>query len=167
LYVIPVVSFIGHQGSGKTMLLARLIPLLLDRGYRVGTVKHAPHEETLDRPDKDSTRHRSAGAERTLVIGGSSYGLFWEPSSEESIEETVERCFQGFDLVLVEGFKHGPFPKVEVYCQTVGVSAEPLAGQIDVVAVVTDEHVALPDGVAVFSHHRLEDIADFLEQSFL
>lgn len=149
------------------MLLARLIPLLLDRGYRVGTVKHAPHEETLDRPDKDSTRHRAAGAERTLVMGGSSYGLFWEPSSEESIEETVERCFQGFDLVLVEGFKHGPFPKVEVYRQAGGVSAEPLAGQIEVAAVVTDERVAVPDGVTVFSPHKLEDIADFLEQSFL
>lgn len=149
------------------MLLARLIPLLLDRGYRVGTVKHAPHEETLDHPDKDSTRHRAAGAERTLVIGESSYGLFWEPSSEESIEQTVERCFQGFNLVLVEGFKHGPFPKIEIYRQAGGVSAEPLAGQIDVIAVITDEHVALPDGVAVFSSHRLEDIADFLEQSFL
>ena len=165
--MIPVVSFIGRQGSGKTTLLTRLIPVFLERGYRVGTVKHTPCEETLDRPEKDSTRHRAAGAERTLVVGGSSYGLFWESFSEETIEETVDRYFQGFDLVLVEGFKHGPFPKIEVHRQAGGGSAEPLAGQIDVVAVITDERVGLPDGVGVFSPHKLEEIADFLEQTFL
>lgn len=165
--MIPVVSFIGHQGSGKTTLLIRLVPLLLERGYRVGTVKHAPHEGTLDDPEKDSYRHRAAGAGRTLVIGQSSCGLFWERSCEESIKETVERCFHGFDCVLAEGFKEGPFPKVEVY-RRVGVGrAEPLAGEIDVVAVITDERVALPDGVPVFAPHELEKIADFLEQIFL
>lgn len=165
--MIPAVSFIGHQGSGKTRLIIRLIPLLLERGYRVGTVKHASHEENLDLAGKDSFRHRAAGAEQTLVVSGSSCALFWEPPPEESPEETLERLFQGFDLVLVEGFKHGPFTKIEVYRCFGELSVEPLAGQIDVVAVVTDERVALPDGVVVLSPRRLEEIVNFLEQALL
>ena len=165
--MIPVVSFIGHQASGKTTLLTDLIPVLLERGYHVGTVKHTPHQESFDHPEKDSYRHREAGAEKTLVVGKTGCALFWDPRPEESLEATIERVFQGFDVVLVEGFKHGPFPKVEVYRPVGGVNAEPLAGRIDVIAVITDRRVALPDGVVVLSPHSLEDIADFLEQAFL
>jgi len=165
--VIPTVSFIGHQGGGKTTLLTRLIPFLLDRGYRVGTVKHAPHEENIDRSGTDSFRHREAGAEQTLVVSRSDRALFWEPFPKETIEETIERLFQGFDVVLVEGFKHGPFPKVEVFRRLTELRTEPLAGEIDVVAVVTDEHVALPDGVRILSPRRPEEVADFLEGNLL
>ena len=165
--MVPVVSFIGHQGSGKTAFLTRLIPILIERGYRVGTVKHAPHEEELDHPDKDGARHRKAGAEQTLVVGSMSCALFWGPSAEESIEETIARLFQGFDLVLAEGFKHGPFSKIEVYRRLKELSIEPLAGEIDVVAVITEERVALPDGVIVLSPHRPQGVADFLEQELL
>ena len=165
--MIPVVSFIGHQASGKTTFLTALIPVLLERGYRVGTVKHAPHEESFDHPEKDSYRHREAGAEKTLVVGKAGCALFWDPLPGQPLEATIERTFKGFDIVLVEGFKHGPFPKVEVYHPSGGVHAEPLAGRIDVIAVITEGRVALPDGVAILSPHSLEDIADFLERAFL
>ena len=165
--MIPAVSFIGRQGSGKTTLLTKLIPVLLERGHRVGTVKHAPHEEGFDDPAKDSHRHREAGAEKTLVVGQAGCALFWNPLPGDPLEATIEEVFQGFDIVLVEGFKHGPFPKVEVYRPARGVNAEPLAGRIDVIAVITDARVALPDGVAVLSPHGLEEIADFLEKAFL
>ena len=165
--MIPVVSFIGHQASGKTTLLTALIPVLLERGYRVGTVKHAPHQERFDCPEKDSARHRDAGAEKTLVVGKAGCALFWTPLSGRPLEATIEEAFRGFDVVLVEGFKHGPFPKVEVYRSSGRGHAEPLAGRIDVSAVITDGRVALPDGVEVLSPRSLEDIADFLERAFL
>ena len=164
--MVPVVAFIGHHGSGKTRLLTRLIPLLVERGYRVGTVKHAPHEEELDHPDKDSSRHRAAGAEQTLVVGKTGYALFWEDVTDEPIEQVIERLLPEYDIVLAEGFKHGPFPKIEVY-RRLDTRAEPLAGEIDVVAVITKEHVALPDGVKILSPRHPEKIADFLEEKFL
>ena len=166
----PTVAFIGHQGSGKTTLLTRLIPVLQGRGYRVGVVKHAADEMHLDRSGKDSALFQEIGVEKTLVLSPSHAALFFELSEEMSPEEVVENIFHGFDLVVLEGFKQGPFPKIEVYRRAagrVGADAEPLAGMIDVLAVVSDERVALPDGVPLLSPHRPEDVADFLEQALL
>lgn len=167
--MIPTIAFIGHQGSGKTTLLIHLLPRLRERGLRVGIVKHAPSEVQLDQPGKDSALFQKAGVERTLVLTDSHGAVFFKLSTETSLVQMVDRIFQGFDLVLVEGFKRGPFPKVEVYrrLSQVGPGAEPLAGTIDVIAVVTDERVALPDGVALLSPHRLEEVVDFLEQVIL
>jgi molybdopterin-guanine dinucleotide biosynthesis protein MobB len=168
--MIPTVAFIGHQESGKTTLLTRLLPVLQERGHhRVGVVKHAASETHLDQPGKDSALFQEAGAEKTLVISPSCGALFFKLSEETSLVEVLDSVFQGFDLVLVEGFKQGPFPKIEVYRRSsrVGPGAEPLAGTIDVIAVVTDERVALPDGVPLLSPHRLEEVVDFLEQTIL
>jgi molybdopterin-guanine dinucleotide biosynthesis protein MobB len=164
--MVPVVAFIGHHESGKTIFLTRLIPILVERGYRVGTVKHAPQEEAFDRPDKDSSRHRAAGAEQTLLVGETGCALFWDDVTGEPIEGMVERLFADYDIVIAEGLKHGPFPKIEVY-RRLDARVEPLAGEIDVVAVVTREHVALPDGVRVFSPRHPEEVADFIEERFL
>jgi molybdopterin-guanine dinucleotide biosynthesis protein B len=165
--MIPTVAFIGHQGSGKTTLLTRIIPLLRERGHRVGVMKHAASELHLDRSGKDSARFQEAGAEKTLVISPGQGALFFELPEETSLVEVVDNIFHSCDLVLAEGFKQGPFPKVEVYRRAHRVGAEPLAGIIDVIAVVTDEQVALPDGLPVLSPHRLEDVVDFLEQTVL
>jgi molybdopterin-guanine dinucleotide biosynthesis protein len=70
-------------------------------------------------------------------------------------------------MILVEGLKHGPFPKIEVFRRSAQVPQEPLAGEIDVIAVVSDASIALPDGTASFSHRAIEAIADFLEERFL
>lgn len=164
---MKAISIIGHKKTGKTRLIEQLIPALKDRGYRVGTVKHVPHEGDIDRLGTDSFRHREAGAAQTLVVSRSGYALFWEPFPKEAIEETIERLFRGFDVVLVEGFKHGPFPKVEVFRRLTGLRTEPLAGEIDVVAIVTGEHVALPDGVRILSPRRPEEAVDFLEGNLL
>jgi len=161
-----VVSFIGHHNSGKTTLLAQVITILLERGYRVGAVKHAPHLDDMDSRDSDSGQLREAGAEQTLLVSDDTCALFWDTDPEEPIEELIEHLFADYDLVLVEGYKHGPFPKIEVY-RRLDTRADPLAGEVDVVAVVTKEKVALPDGVKVLSPRRPDEIADFIEAKFL
>jgi len=165
--MIPVVAFIGHHNSGKTSIIARLIPILIDRGYRVGAVKHAPSLENLDSADTDSARLQEAGAEQTLVVGADVCSMVWEPEPDEPIEVMIERLFVGFDLVLVEGYKHGPFPKVEVFRNAATIGADPLAGEIDVIAVITGERAILPDGVSLLSPRRLDEVADFIELRFL
>jgi molybdopterin-guanine dinucleotide biosynthesis protein B len=161
--VIPVVSFIGHHDSGKTRLLVGIIPLLIERGYHVGAVKHAPHLGAVDRPDSDSEQHLAAGATRVLLRGERTSSLTWQHANEDLPAE-LERLFAGCDLVLVEGLKHGPWPKIEVFRRGRDVRREPLAGEIDVVAVVTDEHVALPDGVRALSPRDREAIVELIEQ---
>jgi len=158
---VKVISIIGHRKTGKTRLIEELIPIFQARGYRVGTVKHAPHTDVLGPPDTDSARHRLAGAERTLLLGEGGAALFFDP--EGPLEGVIEGAFPGFDLILVEGYKHGPFPKLEVFRPSRKLRTEPLAGKIDVLAVVTDAHVALPDGVAILSPRRPEEIADLIE----
>ncbi len=164
--MIPTVSFIGHHNSGKTSLLAQVITILLERGYRVGAVKHAPQLADLDSPDTDSARLREAGAEQTLLVSDDTCALFWDSDPKEPIERLIERLFTGYDLVLIEGYKHGPFPKIEVY-RRLETRADPLAGEVEVIAVVTKEKVALPDGVKVLSLRRPDEVADFIEAKFL
>jgi len=161
--MVRAVSFIGHHNSGKTRLLTQLIPLLSERGYRVGSVKHAPHLELLDARESDSAQHRAAGADRVLLVGATSSALFWSNRTEEDVAATITRLFSGLDIVLVEGLKSGPFPKIEVYRRSHHVPREPLAGQVDVRAVITDDPVALPDDVDLLSPGQLLDIADLVE----
>ena len=165
--MIPIVSFIGHHNAGKTQLLTRLVATLSERGIRVGVVKHAPNLEVADPLGTDSQQLREAGAQRMLLLGSDAAVLTWPQPSIEELELEIQRLFSGCDIVLVEGLKHGPFPKIEVFRRTGKVAQEPLAGEIDVIAVVSDATVALPDGTASFSPLDRDGIADFLETQFL
>jgi molybdopterin-guanine dinucleotide biosynthesis protein B len=164
--MIPVVSFIGHRGSGKTRLLAQLIPVFIDRGYRVGAVKHAPSLEQLDATASDSATHLDAGANRVLLRGAVRSALFWNHEGALDARD-IERLFPECDLVLVEGLKGGPFPKIEVFRERRDGVREPLAGGIDVVAVVTQDRIGVPDAVTVLPPSRPEEIADFIEEHVL
>jgi len=161
-----IVSFIGHHNSGKTTLLSQVMTILLERGFRVGAVKHASHLDDMDFPDTDSAQLREAGAEQILLISHDTCALFWDPDPDEPIERLIERLFANYDLVLVEGYKQGPFPKIEVY-RSLNTRADPLAGEVEVIAVITKEKVALPDGVKVLSPRDPVSIADFIEEKFL
>ena len=159
--MIPVVSIIGHHDSGKTRLIAQLIPILVARGLLVGTVKHAPHLEKIDAPGSDSALHFKSGATRVLLRTQGTSALFW--SHHEELATEIDPLFASCDLVLVEGYKRGPYPKIEVFRRGTEIARQPLAGEIDVAGVVTEDRVALPDGVEVFSPYEGERIADFIE----
>jgi molybdopterin-guanine dinucleotide biosynthesis protein B len=160
---IPVVSIVGHHDSGKTTLIANLLPVLVARGLRVGTVKHAPHLAALDASRSDSARHFEAGASRVLLLGEDTSALFWA-HDDSPLSADIDRLFAGCDLVLIEGGKTHPYPRIEVFRRGRELTREPLAGQIDVACVITDERVALPDGLAVIPPRDLERIADLVEQ---
>ncbi len=153
---MKAVAFIGRSGSGKTRFLSQLIPVLVARGYRVGTAKHVHPDVEPDTPGKDTHVHREAGAHRVLLYSTAHGALFWDHEAEP-VEEVLPRYLGDMDLVLLEGFKESQFPKVEVYR-----SGEPLAGRIPVLAVISDRAVRVPDGVPVLPLDP-EVVADFLE----
>jgi molybdopterin-guanine dinucleotide biosynthesis protein B len=134
---VKVLGLVGWSGAGKTTLLERMLPLLREAGLAVSTVKHAHHGFDLDRPGKDSWRHRQAGAREVLVAGGSRWALMHEAhGAEPSLPELLERL-EPVDLVLVEGFKAHPYPKLEVHRPALG--KPPIwPQQADVVAVASD-----------------------------
>lgn len=116
-----VFGIAGWSGSGKTHLLARVIPVLVSRGLRVSTVKHAHHKFDIDHPGKDSHTHRESGATEVLISSAHRYALLHELRDEaEPTLGTLLAKLSPVDLVLVEGFKHDAIPKLEVYRPTLG-----------------------------------------------
>src|SRR6185312_11375214 len=145
-----VIGFAGWSGAGKTTLLRRLIPVLVGHGLRVSTLKHAHHQFDVDKPGKDSWEHRQAGATEVLVGSAHRWALMHElrGAPEPELDALLGRL-SPVDLVLVEGFKRGPLPKIEVHRTANG---KPLLHPDDpaIVAVATDgarpgglPHVAL------------------------
>ncbi len=111
-----VIGLAGWSGAGKTTLLCKLIPLLTQQGLRVSTVKHAHHAFDIDKPGKDSWEHRQAGATEVLIASASRWALMHElRGAEEPALPELLRRLSAVDLVLVEGFKTGLHPKLEVH----------------------------------------------------
>ena len=111
-----VFGIAGYSGSGKTTLLEKLLPRLTALGLRVSVIKHTHHSFDIDRPGKDSYRHRAAGAGEVLLASSARWVLMNElrDAPEPTLAELLTR-FSPCDLVLVEGFKHDPIPKLEVH----------------------------------------------------
>jgi molybdopterin-guanine dinucleotide biosynthesis protein B len=156
-----IIGLAGWSGVGKTTLLTRLIPLLIGRGLTVSTVKHAHHSFDMDKPGKDSHTHRLAGASEVLVSSQNRWALLHElRGAEEPPLSALLRKLSPVDLVLVEGFKHGAHPKLEIYRAANG---KPLLQPDDahIVAIASDD--PLPQAtVPVVALGDLEAIAEAL-----
>jgi molybdopterin-guanine dinucleotide biosynthesis protein B len=138
---MKVLGLAGWSGSGKTTLLLALLPLFRARGLTVSTIKHAHHGFDLDRPGKDSFRHRAAGAHEVLVASETRWALLHENAGEAMDFADLFTHLSPVDLVLVEGFKRAPYPKIEVFRPALG--KPPLwPEEPDIVAVASD--AALP-----------------------
>ena len=138
---MKIFGFAGWSGSGKTTLIEKLIPRFAGAGLRVALIKHAHHTFDVDQPGKDSYRHRHAGASEILVTSSRRWVLMHElrGAHEPSFDEQVERL-SPCDLLLVEGFKRAPIPKLEVWRAATG---EPLLHPNDphIVAIASDAKV--------------------------
>lgn len=157
---MKVFGIAGWSGSGKTTLLEKLIPCFTARGLKVSVIKHAHHGFDIDRPGKDSYRHREAGASEVLLACQDRWALMHERRSdtEVGLDELLGRLAP-CDLVLIEGFKQEPVPKLEVYRPENG--KPPLFPERrDIVAIATDAELdtALPR----LPLDDVERIADFV-----
>ena len=143
-----LLGFAGWSGSGKTTLLTAVLPLLREQGLSVSTIKHAHHGLELDRPGKDSFRHRQAGAREVLVVGGMRWALLHEmpdndPGTAPDLLVLAARL-EPVDLVLVEGFKAYDFPKIEVFRPSVG--KPPLWPEMSGIVAVASDCALAPAG---------------------
>ncbi|MGB1176221.1 MAG: molybdopterin-guanine dinucleotide biosynthesis protein B [Candidatus Puniceispirillaceae bacterium] len=139
-----VIGLAGWSGSGKTTLAEQLIAGLTARGLEVATIKHAHHGFDADKPGKDSYRHRAAGARQVVVSSQARSVLFTEnrDRGERRLEELLN-ALSPADIVIVEGYKREPIPKIEIFRLATGkpplFTADP-----QIIAVATDEDDALP-----------------------
>jgi molybdopterin-guanine dinucleotide biosynthesis protein B len=162
--MIPIISIVGRSNTGKTTLIEKLVPEFSRRGYRVATIKHAPSGFEIDREGKDSWRHKKAGAYKTILISPNEMALMEVFEREYSIEELVDLYLKDADIVLLEGHKNNPYPKIEVLRKDV----EPLPryGKKHMwIAVVGDKRPGVD--IPHFQIDEIQKLADLLEDRYL
>ena len=162
---MKVFGFAGWSGSGKTTLIEQLIPRLVAQVGTVSLVKHAHHEFDVDQPGKDSWRHRHAGCAEVLVSSDVRWALVRElrGDAELTLPGALARLSPEA-LVLVEGYKAYPIPKLEVFRPSVG---KPLLHSENphILAIATDEPDFLRgSGIPVFALDAVDEIATFVGQ---
>ncbi|HEX3836388.1 MAG TPA: molybdopterin-guanine dinucleotide biosynthesis protein B [Steroidobacteraceae bacterium] len=159
-----VLGLVGWSGSGKTTLITKLIPLLLSRGVRVATLKHAHHAFDVDQPGKDSYEHRKAGACEVIVSSARRWVQMHElgDAAEATLAQLLQRV-SPCDLILVEGFKTHGHSKMEVFRQATGKTLlHP--GDRRIVAIASDQK--FPNaGVPVVDLNDIAAVADLIEAS--
>jgi molybdopterin-guanine dinucleotide biosynthesis protein MobB len=162
---IPVIGFAACSGTGKTTLLKQLIPLLREEGMHPGVIKHAHHQVEFDVPGKDSYVLRKAGAGQVLLASANRWALMGEePGSQEpELPVLLKRMdLSELDLVLIEGFRHIPFPKIELHRPSLG---KPLLCKEDstILAVASDEPPAVPVSLPLLDLNDIQAIVSFIQ----
>ena len=158
----------AHIDSGKTTLIEKVVPELVKLGLRVGTVKHDAHSFEIDHPGKDSWRHGHAGAEAYVIASPARLAFITKLDGELERAEIVRRYYDGFDIVVAEGYKRTAPHRVELFRVGAG-HTEPLCAPGEAIALVTDadlEHeyrFGLEDGagIAAFLAARLDALREY------
>ena len=165
----PLVGFAAYSGTGKTTLLSQLIPLLKAKGLRIGVIKHAHHDFDIDYPKKDSYILRKAGAETVLIASRKRTAIIMEHpdlSEEPSLEDALSKIpLEGLDLLLVEGFKHADYPKIELNRKALN---KPYLYPNDknIIAIATDHSLNMNETknkrISQLSLNKPQQIVDFI-----
>jgi molybdopterin-guanine dinucleotide biosynthesis protein MobB len=158
----PVLGFAAYSGTGKTTLLVQLLPRLKARGLRIGMIKHAHHSFDVDKPGKDSYELRRAGAEQMLIASQQRSALmrdYPEPREPVLTDLLAQLDRSQLNLILVEGFRGVPFPKIELHRPATG---HPLLFPQDdsVIAIASDE--PLDTHLPQLDINRPDDILEFV-----
>ncbi len=161
----PLLGFVAFSGTGKTTLLRQLIPLLKAQGLKIGLIKHAHHRFDIDIPGKDSYELRKAGADRVLVASQQRWAMVSETPQQDGDPALADMLAHidkdDLDLILVEGFKHARFPKLELHRPAL---QQPLLfpDDSDIIAVVTDAPLARETPLPVLDLNQPQQVADFV-----
>ncbi len=169
---VPVIGFVAFSGTGKTTLLTHMIPRLREQGVRLAAVKHSHHSFDIDTPGKDSYELRKAGADQMLVASQRRWALMMENADtgeEPCLNELIGHLDQStIDLILVEGFKHEAFPKIELHRPELGHGLL-YPDDANIIAVASTEVGAITASarpVPFLDLNRPQEIADFLITRF-
>ncbi len=158
---MKVYGVTGWKNAGKTTLVERLVTEISGRGLTVSTIKHAHHSADIDEPGRDSFRHREAGAREVILATPDRWALMHElrGAPEPKVEDLIARLAP-VDLVLIEGFKRAPHPKIEAHREEMG---HPLmANENPTIRAVASDISHIDVTVPVFDLDDIRGIADFI-----
>jgi len=158
----PLIGIAGWKKSGKTTLTVRLIEEFSRRGFKVASVKHAHHGFQIDNAETDSARHRQAGAGEVAVVSGKRWAVMHELKDEPEPDfEEIISWLSPADLIIVEGYKTAPIPKIEAR-RTASVTKKPLLDDDPLVIAIAADHDVEGAQVPVFSLDDIAEIADHI-----
>ena len=160
----PIIIIVGNSGSGKTTLIEKLIVELKRRGLKIGTIKHDVHGFEMDKPGKDSWRHKQAGAVTTIITSPHQIGMVKDVHHDHTPAELAS-FFTQVDLILCEGFKRLPLPKMEIFRPEIHSS---LLCRDDkhLLAVISDTAECKQYAPRCFGLNAVQDIVAFLIEHF-
>ena len=158
-----VIGVFGWKNVGKTYFATLIIKLLVSKGYKVGSIKHAHHNFDIDQPGTDSFKHRKAGSSQVIISSSRRWAKIIENNNkkEKNLDELIAE-FQDIDIVVVEGFKKEKHPKIEI----LGKNLQKINREIkNVIAIISDE---LSDSrIPVFKKNDIESLVEFIIKRFL
>ena len=165
----PLLGFVAFSGTGKTTLLTKLIPLLKARGLHIGMIKHAHHNFDIDHPGKDSYELRKSGANQMLVASRKRWALIVENTEdrpEPKLDELVNHLDQSqLDLILVEGFKHEHYPKIELHRSDLGHSYL-FPNDKSIIAIACDVPPMIENPPEILNINEPAQVAVFITERF-
>ena len=163
---ISVLGFVANSGTGKTTLISRLIPILNERGLKIGLIKHSHHDFETDQPGKDSYRLRKAGASPVVLVSSHRRAVITELEGNEPTLAEQLFCFPtgSVDLVIVEGFKQEIFPKIELHRTELNA---PLLYPKDSSIIAIASNTNLSTDIPHLDINKPEQIANFIVDQFL
>ncbi len=157
------ISFVARSGTGKTTFLAGLVPALKALGLRVGVLKHHAHATPFDVPGKDTYRLSQAGAD--VVVGACPVqtAVFIDEDATADLDAVIRQHLNAVDVVLVEGYKRGDYPKIELHRAAIAAQDDHGAALLcvpdELVALVTDTPLPLPETVPQFAFDAVAEVA--------
>jgi molybdopterin-guanine dinucleotide biosynthesis protein B len=160
----PVLALIGKPNCGKTTLIEKLIPALVDKGIRVGTIKHHHGDIQMDTPGKDTWRHKQAGAEVVVLSSPQGIGLIQDTVEDTPVEDLARLYFQEVDLVLAEGYKWTALPKIEVFRSDLYDEPMQEPGET-LIAMVSD--VEVRQGLPWFNYDDTGPLVEFILENIV
>jgi len=157
-----VVGIVGWKDVGKTFFVTEIINLLVKKGYKVGTIKHAHHDFDIDKPGTDSFKHRQSGASEVIISSSKRWAKIIENNKTEKKLNELLREFNDVDLVIVEGFKKENHPKIEIIGQNSNIVNNEIK---NVVAIVADQKTK--SNIPLFMRNDVESLTEFIINKFL
>ena len=157
-YILGICA--ANSGSGKTLFIERLIPELKKRGYSVSAIKHAHHNFDIDKPGKDSFKIRESGAKQTLIFNASRSALITENEKKDfDLDKALEQINQPTDIILVEGLKTMPIPKIEIYRKKISNESLYIRDK-NIIGVISD--VGIKCDIPCFDFIKIDKITEFI-----
>ena len=158
-----VIGIVGWKDVGKTFFVTEIIKLLVQKGYKVGTIKHAHHNFDIDKTGTDSFKHRKSGSSEVIISSSKRWAKIVENNKkkEKNLNELLKE-FNDIDIAIIEGFKKENHPKIEIISQNSKIMNNEIK---NVVAIVSNDKI--DSNIPVFKKNDIESLAQFIIDNFL